>query len=444
MGEVQVNSRFSRLYCAVLLLSMLGAAHARAEDTQEASSKLQQVKQKIQDLAHSISLGKSDRDKALDALRKTESEMAETKTGLNKVSAELNQLEAQVQNLIGKQAQLEEARERQAQALAQDIRSEYQAGQAEYLKMLLNQEQPEKTSRIMKYYDLFSRARLNHIQQYRATEAELETTKQQVQTQSVQLEGLRAQLQDKQQQVALQVAERQKIVEKLNSELSGKDAQLKQLQTDQTSLQNVIEKIQAEEKARAAAEAARKRDEEARKAAQVNKKNPPEPEQPALQGPVGQDAEIDIPRTTGKLVGDDKGSKNSANVPFRLAHGKLAWPTRGRVIARFGQPREQGKLVWDGTLIQAPSGSPVRAIHSGTVELAQYLRGYGFIVILDHGGGYMSVYAYNESLARKKGDRVNAGDVIAAVGNSGGQAVPALYFQIRYNGQAIDPAGWCR
>ncbi|HET8705087.1 MAG TPA: peptidoglycan DD-metalloendopeptidase family protein, partial [Pseudomonadales bacterium] len=215
------------------------------------------------------------------------------------------------------------------------------------------------------------------------------------------------------------------------------------LQTDQTALQSLIEKIQAEEKARAEAEAARKREEEARKAAQANKKSAPEPEQPAIQGNQGQDAEIDIPRTTGKLV-SDSGGRGADTVPFRLAHGKLPWPAKGRIIARFGQSREQGKLVWDGTLIQAPSGTPVRAIHSGTVELAQYLRGYGFIVILDHGGGYMSVYAYNESLARKKGDRVNAGDVIAAVGNTGGQAVPALYFQIRYNGQAVDPAGWCR
>jgi len=421
-----------------MLLSALAGTPARAADTDAADSRLQQVKQKIQALADSISLGKSEREKALDALKKTESAMAATKTELAKVSADLNRLEAEVQNMIGRQAQLEEARERQAQALAQDIRNEYQAGRAEYLKMLLNQEQPEKTSRILKYYDLFNRARVNHIQQYRATEAELETTKQQVQSQSAQLETLRVQLQDKQQQIALQVAERQKIVDKLNSELTGKDAQLKQLQADQSSLQNLIEKLQAEEKARA--EAARQR-EAANKAAQQHSKEAPEP---AVTGNAGQDAVVDVPATGGKWVGDNAASKASNRLPFSKSRGKLAWPARGRIIARFGQAREQGKLVWDGTLIQAPAGSAVRAIHSGTVELAQYLRGYGFIVILDHGGGYMSVYAYNESLARKKGDKVNAGDVIAAVGNTGGQAVPALYFQIRYNGQAVDPAGWCR
>lgn len=439
-----MSSRHSIVSRCIFLLGVLGTAHAWAQTTQETSSKLDQVRQKIQDLAHSISLGKSDRDKALEELRKTESQMAETKTGLNKIGADLNQLEAQVQSLMGKQAQLEDARERQSAALAHDVRSEYQAGRTEYLKMLLNQDQPEKTSRILKYYDLFNRARVNRIQQYRATEAELESTKQQIQTQSTQLESLRAQLQEKQKLIAQQVAERQKIVDKLNSELSGKGAQLKQLQSDQSSLQTAIEKIQAEEKARAEAEAAKKREEENRKEAQTNKKKAPEPTEPPTVGAMGQDAQIDVPRTSGKIVSDESIGKGADNVPFRLAHGKLAWPTRGRIAAHFGQSREQGKLVWDGTLIQAPTGAPVRAIHAGRVELAQYLRGYGFIVILDHGGGYMSVYAYNESLARKKGDKVNVGDVIATVGNTGGQSIPALYFQIRYNGQAVDPAGWCR
>ncbi|MDE2089868.1 MAG: peptidoglycan DD-metalloendopeptidase family protein, partial [Gammaproteobacteria bacterium] len=133
-----------------------------------------------------------------------------------------------------------------------------------------------------------------------------------------------------------------------------------------------------------------------------------------------------------------------ARTPFAALKGRLPWPANGRVLARYGQPREVGVLKWQGVLIAAPLGGPVRAVWYGRVVFADWLRGLGLLVIVDHGHGYMSLYAHNQNLYVKTGDRVQPGRVIAAVGDSGGARRPALYFEIRDRGRPVNPFRWCR
>ena len=131
--------------------------------------------------------------------------------------------------------------------------------------------------------------------------------------------------------------------------------------------------------------------------------------------------------------------------PFASARGKLPWPGDGRLVARYGTPRGgDARTKWDGVLIGAAAGSQVRAVHGGRVVFADWLRGAGLLVILDHGNGYLSLYGHNQSLLKNAGDVVKAGDPIATVGSSGGQDASALYFAIRQNGRPSDPAQWCR
>lgn len=121
--------------------------------------------------------------------------------------------------------------------------------------------------------------------------------------------------------------------------------------------------------------------------------------------------------------------------------GKLAWPASGRLVARFGQQRA-GTVKWEGMLISAPRGTPVRAVHRGRVVYADWLAGLGLLLIIDHGGGYLSLYGHNEQLFRAVGDQVNAGDTIAGIGDTGGRAQPELYFEIRQSARPLDPAPW--
>jgi len=121
----------------------------------------------------------------------------------------------------------------------------------------------------------------------------------------------------------------------------------------------------------------------------------------------------------------------------------LSWPTKGKISHRFGSYRVAGKLKWDGVVISANEGTEVRAIHEGRVVVADYLRGQGLLMIIDHGGGYLSIYAHNQSLHKQVGDWVSSGEIIAQVGNSGGQDDSGLYFEIRQNGKPVNPADWC-
>jgi septal ring factor EnvC (AmiA/AmiB activator) len=135
----------------------------------------------------------------------------------------------------------------------------------------------------------------------------------------------------------------------------------------------------------------------------------------------------------------------SVGGPFAQARGKLPWPVDGRLVARYGTPRGgDARTKWDGVLIGASAGGQVRAVHGGRVVFADWLRGSGLLVILDHGNGYLSLYGHNQSLLKDAGDMVTAGEPIATVGNSGGQETPALYFAIRQQGRPSDPAQWCR
>jgi septal ring factor EnvC (AmiA/AmiB activator) len=128
--------------------------------------------------------------------------------------------------------------------------------------------------------------------------------------------------------------------------------------------------------------------------------------------------------------------------PFGTLKGTLAWPVQGRVAGDYGQPRGGGPVKWSGVLLEASAGAPVRAVYHGRVAFADWLPGLGLLLIVDHGGGYMSLYGHNEALLKEPGDWVEPGETIAQVGDTGGQSRPALYFEIRQNGEPINPRPW--
>jgi septal ring factor EnvC (AmiA/AmiB activator) len=128
--------------------------------------------------------------------------------------------------------------------------------------------------------------------------------------------------------------------------------------------------------------------------------------------------------------------------PFAKTRGRLEWPTDGRIMQRFGQSRADGRLRWDGVLLAAGAGEDVRAVHHGRVVYADWLQGMGLLVIIEHGNGYLSLYGHNQDVIAEIGEWVTPGAVIAHVGDSGGRAIPGLYFEIRKDGKPVDPDGW--
>ncbi len=222
--------------------------------------------------------------------------------------------------------------------------------------------------------------------------------------------------------------ERQQTLAKLNSDFSSREQKLQARRQEQAQFERVLKTIE-ETLARQAREA-----EEARQRALLAERQRQQQQQQSQTGASTA--------PSGPLVSSAGGNFGG---PFSQAKGKLPWPVDGRLVARYGTPRGgDARTKWDGVLIGASAGSQVRAVHGGRVVFADWLRGSGLLVILDHGNGYLSLYGHNQSLLKDAGDMVAAGDPIATVGNSGGQETPALYFAIRQQGRPSDPAQWCR
>ncbi|USR39489.1 murein hydrolase activator EnvC [Ectopseudomonas hydrolytica] len=405
---------------ALLLLSSL-IAPALADQRADTQRQLEAARQDVAELKKMLEKLQQEKSGVQQQLKKTETEMGTLEGQVKELQRELKSSEQEIQRLDQEKKKLQSARTEQQRLIAIQARAAYQSGRQEYVKLLLNQQNPEKFSRTLTYYDYLSQARLEQLSAFNETLRQLANVEQEIVTHQTQLQVQKASLDERHAKLAEARKERQQALAKLNSEFSNRDQRLKARQQEQAELGRVLKTIE-ETLARQAREA-----EEARKralAAQQAEQARPGSQQPS--GPLV---------SSGTVYGG----------PFASARGKLPWPVDGRLVARYGTPRGgDARTKWDGVLIGAPAGSQVRAVHGGRVVFADWLRGAGLLVILDHGNGYLSLYGHNQSLLKNAGDLVKAGEPIATVGSSGGQDSSALYFAIRQNGRPSDPAQWCR
>lgn len=408
---------------ALLLLSSL-IAPALADQRADTQRQLEAARQDVAELKKMLEKLQQEKSGVQQQLKKTETEMGTLEGQVKELQRELKSSEQEIQRLDQEKKKLQSARTEQQRLIAIQARAAYQSGRQEYVKLLLNQQNPEKFSRTLTYYDYLSQARLEQLSAFNETLRQLANVEQEIVTHQTQLQLQKASLDERHAKLAEARKERQQALAKLNSEFSNRDQRLKARQQEQAELGRVLKTIE-ETLARQAREA-----EEARKralAAQQAEQARPGSQQPSQpSGPLV---------SSGAVYGG----------PFASARGKLPWPVDGRLVARYGTPRGgDARTKWDGVLIGAPAGSQVRAVHGGRVVFADWLRGAGLLVILDHGNGYLSLYGHNQSLLKNAGDLVKAGEPIATVGSSGGQDSSALYFAIRQNGRPSDPAQWCR
>ncbi|MNN04400.1 Murein hydrolase activator EnvC precursor [compost metagenome] len=369
-------------------------------------------------------------------LQGTEREMGTLQKQIDTLEQQLKDGESEIQRLDEEKKKLQSQRAEQQQLIALQARAAYQNGRQEYLKLLLNQQQPEQFSRNLTYHDYLSRARSEQLAAFNDTLEQLHAVEAELATQHSLLAGQQVELQTRREALEQVRGEHREALAKLNSELGDGDRKLKARQQEQAELAGVLKTIE-ETLARQAREA-----EEARRVAEARAKAAAEAE---AQRRLAASGASDKPANRLLRDGPQVSSNSPAfGGPFAQARGQLPWPVDGRLLARFGTPRDDGRLKWDGVLIGASAGTRVRAIHGGRVVFADWLRGAGLLLIVDHGNGYLSLYGHNQSLLKAAGDLVKAGEAISTVGSSGGQDTPALYFAIRQQGQPSDPLRWCR
>jgi septal ring factor EnvC (AmiA/AmiB activator) len=431
-----------RALIALALICLLNPAFADDERAQT-QKQLDATRQDITELKKALSQLQEEKSGVQKDLRSTETEMGKLEKQVEALQKELKKSETELQRLDGEKKKLQSARVEQQRLIAIQARAAYQSGRQEYLKLLLNQQNPEQFARTHTYYDYVSQARLEQLRSFNETLRQLAEVEKDIDMQQAQLLVQKSSLDDQKAQLDTVRQQRQVALAKLNQDYKARDQKLQARQQDQTDLTKVLKTIE-ETLARQAREA-----EEARQKALLAQQEAEKRarEQEALAKSRGKDDSDEAPRRPTKAPGALVSSAGqSFGGAFEQAKGKLPWPVDGRLLARFGETRgDDERTKWDGVMISAAAGSQVHAVHGGRVVFADWLRGAGLLVILDHGNGYLSLYGHNQSLLKEAGDVVKAGEAIATVGNSGGgQDTPALYFAIRQQGRPSDPAQWCR
>lgn len=403
---------------AKVLAESSSQLRAQAQSTR---SDLDNVSREIKTATHKLRLTQAERNKQQRALQEAERKIGALRQSLTQTERETRQRENRIIELEQRQQVLSEDRRVQLGQLREDVRQAYRAGRDDYFKLLLNQENPGLLARQLHYYSLFQKARSDRITHLDATLTELAEVEREEADQIRKLETLQDKLVREQGQLKVAQEQREIALKALNSEILEQGRNLKSLKQDQAALQSLMRRLERAAREQDRLDQQRRRNEErlAREAAKAQNKPAPTPA-PARETPAW-----------------------SQEPDYTAAYrGNCALPASGGIRAAFGSPRGGG-LRWNGIVIAAASGAPVKVVKSGKVLYADFLRGYGKLVIVDHGSGFMSLYGYNQSLRVHVNDSVSAGEVVATVGGADGDAESGLYFETRLRGRPSQPGNWC-
>ncbi len=357
-----------------------------ADEITTQTKKLQQLQQQIEAVRNEINTLQGQHNSLQDVLQKTEKQ-------IGRVTAELRQLDARSAMVQQKIRELQDQRASEKARLGgmrtrfeEELQMAYMAGRQQRIKLLLSQEEPAAIGRMLVYHGYFARARGERIQLLKASLQHLQEIEMALDEQQTETARLRQQQADKSASLLEQQDSRRQVMAQLQAQMQSRTTQLGTLQQDQQRLQKLVQSLTL-----------------------------------ALQ---------EIPRDDNQYTS------------LRQLKGKLRWPVAGRITRSFGAKEAQGSLQTRGVQIATQTGVDVQAIARGRVAFSDWLRGFGLLLILDHGEGYMSLYGQNRSLYKEVGEWVERGETIAAAGDSGGQAAAGLYLELRKNGKPFNPAPW--
>ncbi len=368
--------------------SLPAMAQATDPDTQ---AKLEQLERRMQSARGELDTYKGRQKKARKALASAEREIGSSQRKIKATTLQLDALQQKLVRLERQNKQLSANKVQQQQQVAQAIREAYQHGTQNRIKLILNQEDPASVARLLTYYDYFNKARHAEIELYVKTLQELRELKSQAHATQLALQSNLTR--QNEQQAALKISKQQRntALAKINDSIKAKSAQLAELTAERRKLAALVAEV------------------------------------------AKQMAALDI-ETMDQTDGQT----------FSTRKGRMGWPTAGRIRHNYGARKAGSQLSWQGVLLGAEAGADVQAVHHGRIVFADWFGGSGLLVIVDHGNGYMSLYAHNQSILKAAGEWVSTGETIATVGQSGGKREPSLYFEIRKSGKPIDPSVWCR
>ncbi len=368
----------------IAALLLLPPAFADDELAKIKEQELEEVRERISTLKKSMDTAARDRDRLTAELQAAEVAIAEKRLRLKELERERAFTEKRRAELDAAITERETELAIEAETLGSQLRAAYMSGEQERLRLLLNQQDPAALGRLMRYYDYLNDYRAANIEAVGARIRELLELRSQVAAEQARLDAI--------------ADERYSELGQLNAAQEERQALLARLKQKIVDEGREVERLAAEER--------------------------------------------DLARLIDELTSILSDYPISSEDPFVAHKGRLTWPVAGTLVHDFGQPRAGGQLKWNGVVLRAQRGREVRSVYHGRVIFADWLAGMGLLVIVDHGDGYLSLYGYNETILKNAGDWVAPGDVIATVGDSGGQQRAALYFEIRQGTRPLNPRQW--
>ena len=411
MAALRRSPAFWRILLIGLLTAwMLGlgaSAHAEKASAELEKQRLGELRTRIEKLQRDLSKSEESRSEAADALKASEKAISEVNRNLmalgreeSKISQSLNELQKRIQSMRADVSKQQDLLERM-------LRHQYMHGNTDALRLMLDGQDVAAVERQLQYFGYISKMRAALIAKMKQTLtnlAELESSARLKKTELTSNAG-----EQKKARASLQSERgaRQKVVARLAADISKSRREIGRLKRDEDRLAKLVDQL-------------------AKALAQQQRSEGKSP------GRIRKPGEVIEEVADASFVGR----------AFQTLRGKLKLPARGELAGRFGAPREEGGVTWKGLFIKAGAGQPVRAVADGRVIFADWLRGFGNLLILDHGNGYMSLYGNNESLLKQLGDTVPSGETIASVGSTGGAAESGVYFELRHEGKPFDPMKW--
>ncbi len=388
-------SRVARLLLALLALAPAAAGAATAAQTRE---ELRELRARIVDLQKKLAASEETRAEVSDALRDSERAISEANRELRQLNRQSRETRARLDALRKSARETGQAVREQQERLVQMLRRQYMQGQSDTLRLVLSRENPSEMARQLHYLAQIASARAQWLKGLRANLDQIERLQSQIAEEAAAIAHLAAGQAAQRAKLEKEKRARAEVLQRVSRDIRAQQKEMRAMQANENRLTRLFDQL----------------------ARMVRK-------------PPGK-----RPRT------ESVPSASSDGRPFDALRGQLALPVRGELGNRFGSPREGGGITWKGLFIAARSGEDIRAVAGGRVVYADWLRGFGNLLIIDHGDSYMTLYAYAEALLKQLGDVIRGGETVATVGNSGGNPESGLYFEMRHEGRPFDPLDWVR
>jgi septal ring factor EnvC (AmiA/AmiB activator) len=388
---------------AILLLL---ASHypSFADDKLDTTKKdISGIQEKINAIKQKLSQATKEQHDATDALKKSETAISVAKKTLHKISEEQKLNETKLDQLKKQSLSISEKLAQQQQQLNKLMYQRYTIGPLSYTQLILQSKNPSKISRDLKYQSYIAKAHTKLINEMQTSLDSIKRLDKETTDALQRIAVLKTQQESERKTLESQKHEKALVLKKLSKEIGAQRGEISKLKRDEKRLSELVAKLTAQPKT-------------------------VRPKQAEKSNIIANNQEVPDNRYAGKS--------------FSLLKGKLKLPVKGEVTNRFGRERQDGGLSWKGLFIRAEEGAPVKSIASGRVVFAEWMRGFGNLIIVDHGGGYMSLYGNNQAILKNVGDNIEGGDTIASVGNTGGNEGHGLYYELRKKSVPFDPLAW--